>query len=64
MTFHFTIHTNKGSIKAELLDEDSNELIGTIEDDTQLNIPKDSTYRIKVIGDNHGGNFSLSWELS
>ncbi|QVK18714.1 hypothetical protein KHQ81_03105 [Mycoplasmatota bacterium] len=60
--FHFRETTKKGTIKAKLLLNDK--VITMIEDDSEVTIDKKGSYKVKVYADNHGGTFTVSWDIN
>lgn len=60
--------TDKGQLKAELVGPEGNIFLQfTGEKQAQhrkLTIPKEGIYKFKVIGDNHQGSFTLSWDVA
>ena len=67
LTANLVSTTDKGRLKAELVDPEGNTLLQfTGESQAQhrkLKIPEKGVYKFKVIGDNHQGSFTLSWDL-
>ena len=63
LTFTLGVNTKKGSLNVRLKNEDG-EKVFNIEDDTVVNIEKSESYRVVTIGDNHEGDFFLTWQVS
>lgn len=62
VTFAFTEDTEEGTIKAQLVNE-AEDITEVIHNQTEITINKTQNYKIKVIGNDHKGQFNLQWSI-
>ncbi|SCN09866.1 Uncharacterized protein BCINRASA_05620 [Bacillus wiedmannii] len=62
--FSFTDKTKQGTIKAYVLDSNDNTILEVTSGNNKNNIKvsKDDTYKVKIITEEHGGEFEISWK--
>ncbi|PFM49149.1 hypothetical protein COC59_07875 [Bacillus cereus] len=62
--FSFTDKTKQGTIKAYVLDSNDNKILEVTSGNSKNNIKvsKDDTYKVKIITEEHGGEFEISWK--
>ncbi|TKH17485.1 hypothetical protein FC699_08275 [Bacillus wiedmannii] len=62
--FSFTDKTKQGTIEAYVLDSNDNTILEVTSGNSKNNIkvPKDDTYKVKIITEEHGGEFGISWK--
>ena len=62
--FSFTDKTKQGTIKAYVLDSNDNTILEVTSGNNKNNIKvsKDDTYKVKIIAEEHGGEFEISWK--
>ncbi|WP_144615385.1 MULTISPECIES: hypothetical protein [Bacillus cereus group] len=62
--FSFTDKTKQGTIKAYVLDSNDNTILEVNSGNNKNNIKvsKDDTYKVKIITEEHGGEFEISWK--
>lgn len=58
--FTYSVSTEQGSLSARLLNS-SGKVIKDITSDTTVLITKSDTYKVRVDGQKHQGNFNISW---
>lgn len=56
----YSVSTEQGSLSARLLNS-SGKVIKDITSDTTVQITKNDTYKVRVDGQKHQGNFNISW---
>lgn len=63
-TFTFEDKTKQGTIKAYVLDSNDNAILEVNSGNSKNNIKvsKDDTYKVKIITEEHGGEFEISWK--
>jgi hypothetical protein len=60
----FSSQTRDGSIQAQILTDEEQELVTLDSDDLQrIVIPEDGRYRIRIEAEDHSGAFSLMWAI-
>ena len=61
------VNTNSGTLSLSLLTEDGTEVYKIANPKTSLsekiNIPKNGTYKIKILADNHSGDYDIDWKI-
>ncbi len=62
LTFNLEVNSNKDSLNIRLENKNGEEVFN-IEDNTVVNIKKSDSYRVVAIGDNHKGDFFLTWQI-
>lgn len=62
--FSFDDKTKQGTIKAYVLDSNDNTILEVTSGNSKNNIKvsKDDTYKVKIITEEHSGEFEISWK--
>lgn len=56
--------TKQGTIKAYVLDSNDNTIleVNSGKGENNIKVSKDDTYKVKIITEEHGGEFEISWK--
>ncbi|MEY8351669.1 hypothetical protein AALF16_26100 [Bacillus cereus] len=62
--FSFDDKTKQGTIKASVLDSNDNTIleVNSGNGENKIKASKDDTYKVKIITEEHGGEFEISWK--
>lgn len=67
LDFNANVNTNSGTLSLSLLTEDGTEVYKITNPKTSLsekiNISKDGNYKIKLLADNHSGDYDIDWKV-